>query len=156
MAHHNAFHYSLSTDIGWFHFILQLQRKVEISQPQPSHSVIFKLFIQAISLVELIDTSASLSSFLLSCIERMTFGADFYVDILLGRSCYKSITAVAGYSCLIVIRMDSFSHDFHLSIFILFYLRWIWRIHTLHSLLIIAWRYEKCKLFIKISKTNPR
>ena len=101
----------------------KLQRKVEISQPQPSHSVIFKLFIQAVFLIELIDTSASLSSFLLSCIERMTFGADFYVDVLLGRTCYKSITAVAGYSCLIVIRMDSFSHDFHLSIFILFYLR---------------------------------
>ena len=50
----------------------------------------------------------------------MAFGADFYVDILLGRSCYKSITAVAGYSCLIVIRMDSFSHDFHLFIFLSF------------------------------------
>ena len=103
--------------------LVKLQRKVEISQPQPSHSVIFKLFIQTVFLIELIDTSTSLRSFLLSCIERMTFGADFYVDILLGRSCYKSITAVAGYSCLIVIRMDSFSHDFHLSIFILFYLR---------------------------------
>ena len=90
---------------------------------QPSHSVIFKLFIQTVFLIELIDTSTSLTSFLLSCIERMTFGADFYVDVLLGRSCYKSITAVAGYSCLIVIRMDSFYHDFHLSIFILFYLR---------------------------------
>ena len=108
---------------GFILILPLVQRKVEISQPQPSHSILFKLFIQAVFLIELIDTSASLSSFLLSCIERMTFGADFYVDVLLGRTCYKSITAVAGYSCLIVIRMDSFSHDFHLSIFILFYLR---------------------------------
>ena len=42
-------------------------------------------------------------------------GADFYVDILLGRTCCKCVSAVAGYSGLIVVRMDSFSHVIHLS-----------------------------------------
>ena len=62
-------------------------------------------------------------SFLLTCVEWMTFGADFYVNVLLCRTCYECITAVTGYSCLIVVRMDSFSHDFHLSVKILFTIR---------------------------------
>ena len=49
-------------------------------------------------------------------VERMAFGADLNVDVLFSRTCYESVSAVAGYSCLIVVRMDSFSHDFHLSI----------------------------------------
>ena len=69
-----------------------------------------------ILLVELVNTSASLSSFLLTCIEWMAFGADFYVDALVCRTCYKCVTAVASYSCLMVLWMDTFSHDFHLSI----------------------------------------
>ena len=40
----------------------------------------------------------------------------FNMDVLFSRTCYESVSAVAGYSCLIVVRMDSFSHDFHLSI----------------------------------------
>ena len=63
-----------------------------------------------------VGTGDSLCSFLLTCVEWMTFGADFYVDVLFSRTCYECVTTVAGYSCLIIIRMDSFSHDFHLSI----------------------------------------
>ena len=80
------------------------------------HNIRYCLFVQTIFSVKLINTSACLSSLLLSCVERMAFGTDFYVDILLCGSCYKCVSAVAGYSCLIVIRMDSFSHDFHLSV----------------------------------------
>ena len=62
--------------------------------------------------IELIDTSAGCRCFLLSGIERMAFGADLHVDIWFGRTCYESVSAVAGYSCLIVFGMDSFSHCF--------------------------------------------
>ena len=52
--------------------------------------------------VELINTAAS--------------GADFHVDTLVRRTCYKCVPAVAGHCCLMVLWMDSFAHDFHLSI----------------------------------------
>jgi hypothetical protein len=38
--------------------------------------------LQAIPLVELINTATGVNEFLLSCVERMAFGADFYRDIL--------------------------------------------------------------------------
>ena len=79
-----------------------------------------KLF-DTIFLVELINTATSLSCFLLSCVERMTFRADFYVDFFACRTCYECIPTVASYSCLIVIWMDSFFHDFHLFLFYSFY-----------------------------------
>ena len=46
----------------------------------------------------------------------MALGADFYVDFFLSRTCYECVSTVAGYSCLMVYRMDSFLHDFHLVI----------------------------------------
>ena len=47
----------------------------------------------------------------------MALGADFYVDIFLCRTCYKCVATVAGNGCLIIIRMDSFLHDFHLFLY---------------------------------------
>ena len=76
------------------------------------------LIVHAILLIELINTSACLSSLLLAGVERMAFGTDFYVDILLCRTCNESISTVACYSCLIIVRMDSFSHDFTSSYYI--------------------------------------
>ena len=69
-----------------------------------------------ILLVELINTSACLCSFLLSCIERMALGTDFYVNAFVCRTCNECIAAVASYCCLIELWMDTLSHDFHLSI----------------------------------------
>ena len=74
------------------------------------------VLFDTIFLIELVNTSACLSCFLLSCVERMALGADFYMDALVCRTCHKCVAAVAGYGCLMVLRMDSFSHDFHLSI----------------------------------------
>ena len=74
----------------------------------------FRLF-HAILTIEFINTSAGSSSFLLTCIKRMAFGADFHMDIALCRSCYKFISAVADNLCLIILRMDSFFHFIHLS-----------------------------------------
>ena len=64
--------------------------------------------------VELINTSAGLSCFLRTGIERMALGADLNVDLGFGRTCYERVAAVAGYGCLIILGMDSFFHFFHL------------------------------------------
>ena len=47
----------------------------------------------------------------------MTLGANFYVNVFLGRTSYELVTTVANYFCLIIGWMDSFSHFFHLSEF---------------------------------------
>ena len=73
-----------------------------------------RLLFDAVFLIEFINTSACCCCFLLSCVEWMAFGADFNMDILFCGACYKCVTAVASYSCLIVLWMDSFLHDFHL------------------------------------------
>ena len=44
----------------------------------------------------------------------MAFGTDFYVNVFLGRTSYKFITAVAYDLGLIVIWVDSLFHVFHL------------------------------------------
>lgn len=90
---------------------------VEIFQPQPIVLPLCFFLFHAVFLVELLNTSTSCCSFLLSCIERMAFGADFYMDIFFCRSCYKCISTVAGYSCLMICRMDSFFHFLHLFLF---------------------------------------
>lgn len=46
----------------------------------------------------------------------MAFGTNFYVDLRFCGTCHECVTAVTGYGCLIVLRMDSFSHFFHLSL----------------------------------------
>ncbi len=66
--------------------------------------------LNAVLLIEAIDTSSGLSSLLGTCVELMAFGADFYVNFFSGRTCYKLVTTVADNLCLIIIRMDSFSH----------------------------------------------
>ena len=81
-------------------------------QPQPFTQLLF--LVHTILLVELLNTSTSLVSFLLSSIEWMALRANFYVDFWLCRSCNKCVSTVACNSCLIIIWMDSFSHDFHL------------------------------------------
>lgn len=68
----------------------------------------------AVLAVELINTSAGSCSLLLSCVERMALGANLHVDVLLCRTCYELVAAVADNLCLIISWMDSFLHDFHL------------------------------------------
>lgn len=75
----------------------------------------------AVLAVELINTSAGSCSLLLSCVERMALGANLHVDVFLCRTCYELVAAVADNLCLIISWMDSFLHDFHLSIFLLWF-----------------------------------
>ena len=84
--------------------------KVEKESFSTFDNIAYLQLFDTVSLVELLDTSASLSCLLLSGVERMAFGADFNVDILLGRTGNKRVAAVASYSCLIIFRMDSFAH----------------------------------------------
>ena len=44
----------------------------------------------------------------------MAFGADFYMNLRLCRARHKSVAAVTGHSCLIILGMDSFLHLVHL------------------------------------------
>jgi hypothetical protein len=86
----------------------------KILNPDRPDVTIGLFVIETVLLVELLDPSASLVSLLLSGIERMALGANFDVDVFLGRTGYKCVATVASYGCLIVIRMDSLTHDFHL------------------------------------------
>ena len=75
------------------------------------------LLLHSVFFVEFVYTTTSLSSFLLSCVEWMTFSTDFYVDIFLCRSCYECVTAVTCYCSLVICWMNSFScHCSYLSI----------------------------------------
>ena len=75
-----------------------------------AEALILLFLFNAVLLIELIDTSVGSCALLLSCVERVALGTDFYVNVFLGRTCYESIAAVTGYGCLIICGMDSFLH----------------------------------------------
>ena len=66
-------------------------------------------------LIELINSTLSGSSLLVSGVERMTLGTNFHVNLRLCRTGHKSVSTVASYRCLIVAWMNVFSHIFPLS-----------------------------------------
>lgn len=111
------------------------------------------ILFHTIFLIELLNTSTSLVSFLLTCVEWMAFRTDLNVDLFLGRTCYESISAVAGNSCLMVFWMDSFSHFIHLFLILLssqiysddFVFQADKISSTLHSFLIVSHNFENCK-----------
>ena len=65
---------------------------------------------QTVLLVELIDLTLGSCCLLCAGIERMALGTYFDVDLFLGGSGHESVAAVAGNCCLVVSRMNSFSH----------------------------------------------
>ena len=77
-------------------------------------NLIFTVFrlsvLHTVLTIELIDTSASGSSFLLAGIKRMALGADFYSDVLLGGTSLYNFAASAGDGCGLVVGMDSLFH----------------------------------------------
>ncbi len=99
------------SDEEYFNMIFSLcKKKVEASGP--NLPVISRLLLaQTVLSVELLDTAARLSCLLLASVERMALGADLDVDLGLGRTGNKCVSTVAGNGCLIIFRMDSFSHD---------------------------------------------
>ena len=73
------------------------------------------LFVVAVLLIELINTSLSSGGLLCSSVERMALGANFDVDFRRCGTGHESVAAVAGYSCLIILGMNSLSHFFLLT-----------------------------------------
>ena len=80
----------------------------------------------------------------------MALGANFHVDILLGRTRYERIAAVTGHGRLIIIRMDAFSHDSHLTVHVLLSFSHSANDVLSNSFLIITHSKSKCKLFMKL------
>ena len=83
-------------------------------------ALISLISLHTILTVEFINRTTGLYSLLLACVERMAFGTDFHMDALVGGACYECVPTVTSHGCLMVLRMDSFSHVFHLSIFKIF------------------------------------
>ena len=92
----------------------QLKKRVEAHSLNPPCLILLVLAKTVLS-VELIDTAAYLSCLLLTSVELMAGRADLNVDLRLRGTGRKCIPAVAGNLSLIILRMDSFSHDIHLS-----------------------------------------
>lgn len=81
---------------------------------KPASDPLFFLF-SAVFSVELLNSAAGFKQELLAaCVERMALGANLDSDFILCGACYEFIPAVAFYCHLLVIRMDTFSHFFHL------------------------------------------
>ena len=72
--------------------------------------------LHAVALLEAIDASAGVNQLLLAGVERVALGADFNAQLLLGGTGDESVAADAGHGNLLILRMDAFLHDFHLSI----------------------------------------
>ena len=79
----------------------------------PSEFVLSILLVaQTVLSIELIDTTLGCCSLLCAGVERVALGADFDVDLRRCGSGHECIAAVAGNSCLIILGMNSLSHDF--------------------------------------------
>ena len=89
--------------------------KNKTPRAQMARSVLLdESILQTKLLIELFNASAGIDQLLLACIEGVTLGANLNCYVLLCRACNEGVAAVASNSCLVVLRMDSFSHDFHL------------------------------------------
>ena len=68
------------------------------------------LLLDAVLLVELINTAAGVNQLLLAGVEGVALGADFNGDVLLGGAGLDDGAASASDGGLLIIRMDSFLH----------------------------------------------
>ena len=71
--------------------------------------------VQAVTLLETVYTSTRINQLLAAGVERMALGANFNLDVLLGRTSLNNCTTRASDSSLFVLGMDTFLHEFHLS-----------------------------------------
>ena len=67
-------------------------------------------YLQAVLVLELLYTAASVSKLLLACKERVAFGADVYSHLFLVGECRECIPACASNFTFLILRMDSFLH----------------------------------------------
>ena len=74
----------------------------------------FCSLLQAETLVETVNTSTGVNQLLLAGIERVALGANFNLNVLLGRTGLNNLAARASDRSLFVLRMGSFLHCIHL------------------------------------------
>ena len=77
-------------------------------------SVRTSFLLQIESLVETVNTSTGVTQLLLAGIARVALGADFNLDVLLGRTSGKLVATSATDHGLFVSGMDAFLHFIHL------------------------------------------
>ena len=70
----------------------------------------FLLLLHSKLLIELIDSTLSGCQLLVSCVEWVALGTDFHVNFRLCGSCYKCVSTVTCYGCLVISWMNTFSH----------------------------------------------
>lgn len=70
------------------------------------------LFVVAVLLIELINTSLSSGSLLCAGVERVALGADFNVDLRLCGTGNECVAAVAGHGSLIILGLNRSFHNF--------------------------------------------
>ena len=70
--------------------------------------------LTAEALVEALNTSAGVNQLLLTSVERMALGANFDVDLGLGRTSLNDVAASTSDGAVNVVRMDTLFHSFHL------------------------------------------
>ena len=71
--------------------------------------------LQTVLLVELINAAAGIDELLLAGIERVALGADLNGDVLLGGSGLDDFAAGAANGGALIVGMDAFLHDIHLT-----------------------------------------
>ena len=72
--------------------------------------LLIALLIEIETSLESVNASAGINKLLLTGVERMALGANFHLDILLGRLCLDHIAAVAGDGRLVQYGMDVLLH----------------------------------------------
>ena len=92
------------------------QRWFSISkkEKETAFAVSEQVRLDAVTLLETINTTARVNELLLAGEERVALGADFNAQLRLGGTRYESVAANAGHGRLLILRMDAFLHDFHL------------------------------------------
>ena len=68
--------------------------------------------LTAEALVEALNTSAAVNQLLLTSVERMALGANFDVDLGLGRTSLNDVAASTSDGAVNVVRMDTLFHSF--------------------------------------------
>lgn len=94
-----------------FHTVPKYRKRLRSYNLNPIPAI---LFAHSVFLIELVNTAAGLSCFLLPCVEWMALGTNLHVDVLFRRTCHKRVAAVTSHSCLMICWMYSFFHDLHL------------------------------------------
>ena len=75
-----------------------------------SSGFVFLLLLQAVLVLELLYTTASVSKLLLACKEWVAFGADVYSHLFLVGESHECIPTCASNFTFLIARMDSFLH----------------------------------------------